>query len=104
MAINVDLTKTKTENGVSFLKRFTRKIQESGIIMKVKGNRYASRDFSKLKRKKDKLIKLEGKGKYENLKKMGKLKVRTYSPRPSAPTPTTPSPAPVATVEVKSEN
>lgn len=91
MAINVDITKNKTENGVSLLKRFTRKIQESGIIMKVKGKRYASRDASKLKRKKDKMIKLEGKGKYEHLKKMGKLKVRTYTPRTQSPVPTTPS-------------
>lgn len=97
MAINVDITKGKTENGVAMLKRFTRKIQESGIIMKVKGKRYASRDASKLKRKKDKMIKLEGKDKYENLKKMGKLKVRTFTPRTASPITTTEKP------EVKAE-
>lgn len=86
MAINVEITKNKTENGVSMLKRFTRKIQETGIIMKVKGKRYASRDASKLKRKKDKIVKLAGGAKYEHLKKMGKLKVKTYTPRPAAPT------------------
>lgn len=88
MAINVEITKNKTENPVMTLKRFTRKIQESGIILKVKGKRYASRDDSKLKRKKDKMVKLAGQSKYETLKKLGKLKVRTYTPRPAAPSTT----------------
>jgi hypothetical protein len=31
-------------------------------------------------------LKLAGGAKYEHLKKMGKLKVKTYTPRPAAPT------------------
>jgi ribosomal protein S21 len=85
MVTNIEITKNKAENPVMTLKRFTRKVQESGIIIKVKANRYANRDFSKLKRKKDKMVKLEGKVKYDHLKKMGKLKVKVWNKRPETP-------------------
>jgi ribosomal protein S21 len=85
MVTNIEITKNKTENPVMTLKRFTRKVQESGIIIKVKANRYENRAFSKLKMKKDKLVKLQGKVKYEHLKKMGKLKVKVWNKRPETP-------------------
>lgn len=88
MAINVQIKRGKTESSLAVLSKFTKKIKESGIIPKVKSKRYADRSLSDLKRKKDKLVKLEAKDKYEYLKKMGKLVTRSYSrptPTPSAP-------------------
>ena len=44
--------KNPNENNSSVLRRFSRRIQESGIIRKVKGTRYNLRKESKLKVKK----------------------------------------------------
>lgn len=87
MATNVKLVKGERLDGVTLLKRFQKKMQESGIVPKVKSRKHAQRSLSKLKIKKDKLVNLEAAMKYELLKKMGKLQVRTF--RPQAATPTT---------------
>ena len=76
------------------LKRFQKKMQESGIVPKVKSRKFSSRSMSKLKIKKDKLVNLEAARKYEHLRKMGKLQVKTYSFRKEAPATTTTTTAP----------
>lgn len=92
MAINVKLLKgDKSGDAGILLKRFQKKMQESGIVIKVKSRKYAARAHSKLKLKKDKLVKIESAQKYENLRKMGKLQTRTYSFRKEAPATTTPA-------------
>jgi ribosomal protein S21 len=73
MATNVKILKGKDESPQVLLKKFSRKMIESGVVMKAKKHRFALRDLSKLKRKKDRLVKLEAKDKYDMLKKMGKL-------------------------------
>ena len=45
---NIELKKNPHENAMSVIRRFTRKMQESGIIIKVKSERYAQRPASKL--------------------------------------------------------
>ena len=70
---NIELTRNAHENGVSLLRRFSRKIQEAGIIQKVKGNRYASRDISKLAQKNMRLKSLARRKEVERLKKLGKM-------------------------------
>jgi ribosomal protein S21 len=70
---NVELKKNPHENGLSLIRRFTRKIQESGIIPKVKSNRYASRDISKLAQKNMRLKSLNRRAEVERLKKLGKM-------------------------------
>lgn len=91
MAINVKLMKSDKGDAGVLLKRFQKKMQESGVVPKVKSRKHASRSMSKLKMKKDKLVKLEAAKKYEHLKKMGKLQTRTFTFRKEAPatTPTT---------------
>jgi ribosomal protein S21 len=100
MAINVKIVKGDKGDGkgdaVTMLKRFQKKMQESGVVPKVKSRKHASRGMSKLKLKKDKLVKLEAAKKYETLKKMGKLQVKTYSFRKEAPTTTKPTTPTVA--------
>ena len=49
---NVEIKKNTHENGLSVIRRFSRKMQESGIIIKVKGERYSERPLSKLSQKK----------------------------------------------------
>ncbi len=79
MVTNIQIKKGKSESSVAVLSKFTKKIKESGIIPKVKSKRYAERKLSKLKVKKDKIVNLEAKDKYETLKKLGKLVSRSYS-------------------------
>ncbi len=70
---NIELKRNNHENGVSLLRRFSRKMQEAGIIPKVKGNRYASRDVSKLAQKNMRLKSLARRKEVERLKKLGKM-------------------------------
>ena len=45
----IEVQKNPNENNSSVMRRFSRKIQESGIIRKVKGSRFNERKESKLK-------------------------------------------------------
>ena len=55
----IEIKKNPNENNASILRRFSRKVQESNIIQKVKNNRYNERKESKLKIKKSALKKME---------------------------------------------
>jgi ribosomal protein S21 len=68
----IEIKKNPSENNASVLRRFSRKIQESGIIQKVKGSRYNDREESKLKVKRGTLKKLARRKEIEKLKKLGK--------------------------------
>jgi ribosomal protein S21 len=70
---NVDIKKTGHENALSLIRRFSRKMQETGIIQKVKGNRYSTRDVSKLAKKNMALRRLARLQEIERLKKLGKM-------------------------------
>ncbi len=68
------VTKNPNENNASILRRFSRKVQESSIIQKVKGGRYNERQESKLKVKKSKLKRLARKQEVDKLRKLGKMR------------------------------
>ncbi len=70
---NIELKRNNHENGLSLVRRFSRKMQEAGIIPKVKGNRYASRAVTKLAQKNMKLKSLARRKEVERLKKLGKM-------------------------------
>lgn len=70
----IEVNKNGNENNVSILRRFSRRIQESNIIQKVKGSRYNKRKESKLKVKKSTLKHLERRKETEKLRKLGKIK------------------------------
>jgi len=70
----IEVKKNPNENNSSILRRFSRRIQESGIIRNVKSNRYNVRKESKLKAKKSALKKMSRRREIEKLKKMGKMK------------------------------
>ncbi|OGZ04113.1 MAG: hypothetical protein A2648_03055 [Candidatus Lloydbacteria bacterium RIFCSPHIGHO2_01_FULL_41_20] len=73
MATNVEVKKTGTENSLGLLRRFTKRVQESGVLPRVRGNRYANRPLSQFKRRKGALKVLAKRKIYERLKKLGKL-------------------------------
>ena len=69
----IEVKKNPNENNSSVLRRFSRKIQESGIIRKVKASRYNLRKESKLKLKKGALKKISRRKEIEKLRKLGKM-------------------------------
>ena len=74
--IVIEVKKNPNENNSSILRRFSRKIQESGIIRKVKAARYSVRKESKLKIKKGALKRIARRMEIEHLKKLGKVIVK----------------------------
>jgi len=70
----IEVRKNPNENNASVLRRFSRRIQESNIIQKVKGNRYNERKESKLKVKKSALKRMGKRKENEKLRKLGKIK------------------------------
>ena len=73
----IEVRKNPNENNSSVLRRFSRRIQESGIIRRVKSSRYNERKESKLKVKKSALKRMERRKEIEKLKKLGKIVTKT---------------------------
>lgn len=73
----IEVKKNMNENNASILRRFTRKIQESGIIYKVKNSRYNEREESKVKTKAAALKRINKRKANDKLRKLGKLKLKT---------------------------
>ena len=70
----IEVKKNPSENNASVLRRFSRKVQESNIIQKVKGSRYSERKDSKLKMKKSALKRMVKRKENEKLRKLGKIR------------------------------
>jgi ribosomal protein S21 len=69
----IEVKKNTNESNMSLVRRFTRKMQESGIIRKVKSKRYNERIESKVKIKKGTLKRIAKKKDNERLFKLGKI-------------------------------
>ncbi len=70
MAINVEVEKNNNESSANVIRRFTKRMQGSGIVPKVRGGRYFTRIKSQNVRRD---AKLEKAATYENLVKLGKV-------------------------------
>ena len=73
MTINVEVSKSGTENSANLLRRFSRKIQEAGIITRVKSRRYKERDQSHFKIKRSALELIKRRKEVAHLIKIGKM-------------------------------
>ena len=71
--VNVEVKKNASENALSLIRRFQKRVQESGVLPRVRGIRYNDRPLSELKTKRAKLKKLKNLAKYEDDKRMGKV-------------------------------
>lgn len=74
MATNVDIKKTKNDNNLGLLRKFSRKVKISGVLQKKRSLRYFERNDSDFKKKANALNKIEKRGEYEYKEKMGLLK------------------------------
>lgn len=77
MATNVEIVKTGNEHNGSVLRRFTKKVQRSGLIQAVRGRRYASRKASDFTKKKGALKMINRRNEIQRLIKLGKLAEKT---------------------------
>jgi ribosomal protein S21 len=68
----IEVKKNANESNMNLVRRFSRKVQETGIIQKVKGKRYNERPLSKLKTKQATLKRIGRRKAHEKLLKMGK--------------------------------
>lgn len=76
MATNVDIKKTKNDNNLGLLRKFSRKVKISGVLQKKRSLRYFDRNDSDFKKKANALTKIEKRKDYEKKEKMGLLKPR----------------------------
>jgi ribosomal protein S21 len=74
--INVEVTKNNNENNSSLLRRFTKKVQASGILPRVRSIRYSGRTLSHYKTKVKTLESLKRKAEIMELVKLGKMPER----------------------------
>ena len=77
--INAEVQKSGTESVLSTLRKFSRKVQGTGLIKNARARRYHSRDMSKTVRKKHALKLLKRRADFRQLVKEGKAEER--SPR-----------------------
>jgi len=74
--INVEVTKNAGENAISIIRRFSRKVQGSGVIPRKRSLRYASRTQSPYKVKMKTLKGIKRRADLAELVKLGKAPVK----------------------------
>lgn len=77
MAINVEITRNGTENSIGVIRRFTKKVQGSGILPRVRSIRYNQRELSAYKTKMKTLKSINRKAEIAELIKLGKMQEKT---------------------------
>jgi hypothetical protein len=73
MAVNVEVAKSGTENNLSLIRKFTKRVQGSGVLPRLRGRRYSSRNLSEYVKKKKALKKLKRQAEVAEAIKMGKM-------------------------------
>jgi ribosomal protein S21 len=70
----LEVKRKERENPQSLVRRFTKRVQQSGILLRARKTRFKRREKSKGQRKKTALRREEMKKEYEELEKLGKTK------------------------------
>ena len=70
---NIEVTKTENESNSSLLRRFTKRLQGSGVLRHVRGQQYITRPESKFKKKARALKRIMKKKEFERLTKLGRI-------------------------------
>jgi DNA-directed RNA polymerase subunit F len=71
--INAEVSKTGNENNVNLIRRFTKRVQGSGVLPRIRSIRYSSRKLSEYVKKKKTLKTLKRREEVNELIKMGKM-------------------------------
>jgi ribosomal protein S21 len=73
MAVNAEIARSGSESGLSVIRKFSRRVQGTGLIREVRGRRYYSRSTSKTVKKKQALRRITRRDQILKLVKEGKL-------------------------------
>lgn len=79
--INAEVTRNNNENNITVLKRFTKRVQGSGVLPRVRSLRYASRNQSEYVKKKKTLKVLAKRENIQEMIKLGKMADKTVRGR-----------------------
>ena len=71
--INTEVVRTGNENNLNLIRRFTKRVQGSGVLPRVRGIRYSTRKLSEYVKKKKTLKVLRRREEVAELIKMGKM-------------------------------
>jgi hypothetical protein len=74
--INVEVTRNANENALGVIRRFTRKVQGSGIVQRKRGLRFAARTQSSYKIKMRTLSLIKRRADMAELIKLGKAPIK----------------------------
>ena len=77
MKIIAEVKKQGNESAAALIRRFTKRVQGTQALMKVREERYYERKMSKLKLKRRALVGMGKKVVYDRLKKLGKIPEKT---------------------------
>jgi ribosomal protein S21 len=72
--IVVEVQKAGAESNANLLRRFSKRVQSLGLIKRVRGNRFADRAKSDLKKKADALKRLNKQAAWSRAWKLGKIR------------------------------
>jgi ribosomal protein S21 len=85
MSINAEVTKSGSESALSVIRKFSRKVQGTGLVKNSRKNRYYERQKSKTVQKKRALKLLKRRAEFQQAVKDGKVQEREprrqYTPR-----------------------
>ena len=73
MSGTVEVVRNQNESNPSVIRRFTKRVQDSGILKRARSLRYAKRKPSVYAKKKATLAKLTKRKTFERLKRLGKV-------------------------------
>lgn len=73
MSINAEVTKSGNESTLSVIRKFSRKVQGTGLVKNSRKNRYYERQKSKTVQKKRALKLIKRRAEYRQLVKEGKI-------------------------------
>ena len=76
MKIIAEVKKQGNESAAALIRRFTKRVQSTQALVKVREERYFTRKMSKLKQKRRALVGMDKRTTYERLKKLGKIPER----------------------------
>jgi hypothetical protein len=73
MATNVEVVKSGTENNLSLIRKFTKRVQGSGVLPRLRSIRYSKRSLSEYVKKKKALKRLSRQKVVSEAIKLGKM-------------------------------
>jgi ribosomal protein S21 len=77
MAANAEVTKNEGESAINLIRRFSKRVQGTGLIQSTRKGRYYARAKSKAVQRKGALKRIARRDEVQELIKLGKMEVRT---------------------------